>query len=75
MSTLENNELKKRYKMYKSGKNWVVAPVVFVGLALGLSANIDQVSADVNTQSDQTVEIQTTADISDTANQSVAEST
>ncbi|WP_025087147.1 KxYKxGKxW signal peptide domain-containing protein [Ligilactobacillus apodemi] len=63
---MENNELKKRYKMYKSGKNWVVAPIVFIGLALGLSANIDQVSADVNTQSDQTVEVQTTQSVAET---------
>ena len=31
-----NKEIKKRYKMYKSGKNWVVAPIVFLGLTAGL---------------------------------------
>lgn len=31
--------MKKRYKMYKSGKHWVVAPIVFLGLlgTVGLS--------------------------------------
>lgn len=29
---MSNVEVKKRYKMYKSGKHWVVAPIVFLGL-------------------------------------------
>ncbi|MFB8717785.1 KxYKxGKxW signal peptide domain-containing protein [Enterococcus faecalis] len=28
----QQSELKKRFKMYKSGKHWVVAPIVFLGL-------------------------------------------
>lgn len=39
--------MKKRYKMYKSGKHWVVAPIVFLGLlgTVGIStyeANADE---------------------------------
>lgn len=28
----QQSELKKRFKMYKAGKHWVVAPIVFLGL-------------------------------------------
>ena len=42
-------EEKKRFKMYKSGKNWVIAPIVFLGLTAGLGhqANVkaDNVSS------------------------------
>ncbi|MDO4455455.1 MAG: KxYKxGKxW signal peptide domain-containing protein, partial [Ligilactobacillus agilis] len=47
-------ELKKRYKMYKAGKAWVVAPVVFLGLVAGLSANIKAVAADTVSQAQTT---------------------
>lgn len=30
--SMNNQEMKKRFKMYKSGKHWVVAPIVFLGL-------------------------------------------
>ena len=29
---MNNQEVKKRYKQYKAGKHWVVAPIVFIGL-------------------------------------------
>src|SRR5699024_5333429 len=48
---LENYEAKKRYKMYKAGKNWVVAPLVFLGLAMGVSVHNPKVMADTNVQS------------------------
>lgn len=53
--------------MYKSGKNWIVAPIVFLGLALGLSANIDRVSADVDAQASsvsQTTEVKVESETS-----------
>ena len=34
-SEFMNREMKKRFKMYKSGKNWVIAPIVFLGLTAG----------------------------------------
>ncbi|KRM53479.1 glycoside hydrolase family 70 protein [Ligilactobacillus araffinosus] len=44
-----DKEVKKRFKMYKSGKNWVIAPIVFLGLTAGLGyqANVkaDNVSS------------------------------
>lgn len=44
-----DREVKKRFKMYKSGKNWVIAPIVFLGLTAGLGqqANVkaDNVSS------------------------------
>ena len=48
---MENYEAKKRYKMYKAGKNWVVAPLVFLGLAMGVSVHNPKVMADTNVQS------------------------
>ena len=48
---MENYETKKRYKMYKAGKNWVVAPLVFLGLAMGVSVHSPKVMADTNVQS------------------------
>ncbi|WP_035191153.1 KxYKxGKxW signal peptide domain-containing protein [Ligilactobacillus equi] len=41
-----NREIKKRYKMYKAGKNWVVAPLVFLGLIVGIHSELRSVSAD-----------------------------
>ena len=29
---MQNAEVKKRFKQYKAGKHWVVAPIVFLGL-------------------------------------------
>ena len=53
-----NREVKKRYKMYKAGKNWVVAPIVFLGLTAGLGyqANIkaDNVSSSTGSNSENT---------------------
>lgn len=47
---------KKRYKMYKKGKKWLVAPIVFLGI-LGASAfATDQVHADEASQ-DQIVQV------------------
>ena len=37
--------------MYKAGKNWVVAPLVFLGLAIGLIVHIPKVMAATNVQS------------------------
>ncbi|MDL1930536.1 KxYKxGKxW signal peptide domain-containing protein, partial [Ligilactobacillus salivarius] len=48
---MENYESKKRYKMYKAGKNWVVAPLVFLGLAIGVNVHNPKVMADTNVQS------------------------
>ena len=51
-----NREVKKRYKMYKAGKVWVVAPIVFLGLAAGLGyqANVkaDNVSSSTSSNSE-----------------------
>ena len=61
--------------MYKSGKSWIVAPIVFLGLALGLSANVDRVSADVDAQAgsvSQTTEVKVE---SETPKQEVQSST
>ena len=53
-----NREVKKRYKMYKAGKNWVVAPIVFLGLTAGLGyqANVkaDNVSSSTGSNSENT---------------------
>ena len=46
--------MKKRFKMYKAGKAWVVAPLVFFGLAAGLSANVKAVAADTVSQAQKT---------------------
>ena len=51
---MKNYETKKRYKMYKSGKNWIVAPLVFLGLAVGVNINNVNVSADTTAQSQAT---------------------
>ena len=39
------SERKKRFKMYKSGKNWVVAPIVFLGVTLFETGMTNSVSA------------------------------
>lgn len=54
MILLEKSEMKKRFKMYKAGKAWVVAPLVFFGLAAGLSANVKAVAADTVSQAQKT---------------------
>ena len=54
MILLEKSEMKKRFKMYKAGKAWVVAPLVFFGLAVGVSTNIKQVAADTVSQAQTT---------------------
>ncbi|MEE5988947.1 KxYKxGKxW signal peptide domain-containing protein, partial [Ligilactobacillus equi] len=41
-----DREIKKRYKMYKAGKNWVVAPLVFLGLIVGIHSELGSVFAD-----------------------------
>ena len=51
---MKNYETKKRYKMYKSGKNWIVAPLVFLGLTVGVNINNANVSADTTAQSQTT---------------------
>ena len=56
---MKNYETKKRYKMYKSGKNWIVAPLVFLGLAVGVNINNVNVSADTTAQSQATDSNQT----------------
>ncbi|MEE5988287.1 KxYKxGKxW signal peptide domain-containing protein [Ligilactobacillus equi] len=49
-------EYKKRYKMYKAGKTWVVAPLVFLGLATGAFIGGASISADeIATNSDSEV--------------------
>ena len=40
--------------MYKSGKNWIVAPLVFLGLVVGVNINNANVSADTTAQSQAT---------------------
>ena len=51
-------EEKKRFKMYKSGKNWVIAPIVFLGLTAGLGhqANVkaDNVSSTAKADNETT---------------------
>ncbi|WP_035191150.1 NlpC/P60 family protein [Ligilactobacillus equi] len=42
-------EEKKRYKMYKAGKHWVVTPLVFLGLAAGTHMGMDKAAADAAT--------------------------
>ena len=53
-----NREIKKRYKMYKAGKNWVVAPIIFLGLTAGLgyqaNVNADNVSSSTKSNSEST---------------------
>lgn len=41
------NEKKKRYKLYKSGKMWVTAPILFLGVTLGTTsvAKADQIQS------------------------------
>ena len=39
-------DVKKRFKMYKSGKNWVIAPILFLGLSAGVQSHVDHVHAD-----------------------------
>ena len=53
-------EKKVRYKMYKAGKNWVVASLVFGGTFLGLlvgSPEIGRADVQVNAQSSTTSEL------------------
>ena len=50
-------ERKQRYKMYKSGKNWVIAPLVFFGIALGFQAGVHNVFADETIQKPQVVNL------------------
>ena len=50
-------ERKQRYKMYKSGKNWVIAPLVFFGIALGFQAGVHNVFADETIQKSQVVNL------------------
>ena len=45
-----NKEIKKRYKMYKAGKNWVVAPIVFLGLTAGLGYQTNVKADNVSSQ-------------------------
>ncbi|WP_169787461.1 KxYKxGKxW signal peptide domain-containing protein, partial [Ligilactobacillus hayakitensis] len=49
---MQNKDSKKRYKMYKAGKNWVVAPLVFLGLAIGAHTSQQDASADTTTPAD-----------------------
>lgn len=53
-----NREVKKRYKMYKAGKNWVVVPIIFLGLTAGLGyqANVkaDNVSSSTGSNNENT---------------------
>ena len=69
MILLEKSEMKKRFKMYKAGKAWVVAPLVFFGLAVGVSTNVKQVAADTVSQA------QTTTVTADTSSQSLTSQT
>ncbi|SPE09065.1 Arabinogalactan endo-1,4-beta-galactosidase precursor [Lactiplantibacillus plantarum] len=50
-------EIKQRYKMYKSGKNWAIAPLVFFGIALGFQAGVHNVFADETIQKPQVVNL------------------
>ena len=47
------NEEKKRYKLYKSGKMWVAAPILFLGITLGTTSitKADQVQSHSISQS------------------------
>lgn len=42
--------MKKRFKMYKSGKLWCYAAIAFAALTFGTTSVVDQVHADTNTQ-------------------------
>ncbi|MFQ7236795.1 MAG: KxYKxGKxW signal peptide domain-containing protein, partial [Enterococcus hulanensis] len=39
---------KKRFKMYKKGKNWLIAPIIFLGVlsAIGFATDNTEVHAD-----------------------------
>ncbi|MEY8661334.1 glycoside hydrolase family 70 protein [Ligilactobacillus faecis] len=63
-------EIKKRFKMYKAGKNWVVAPLIFVGIGLGMTITAPKVLADSDNA--QTV-VTTTNDTKTDAPQTKAE--
>lgn len=60
--------MKKRYKMYKSGKHWVVAPIVFLGLlgTVGLStydAHADELETVLATETQKKDESATPAKV------------
>lgn len=46
-------EEKKRFKMYKAGKTWVVAPLVLLGMVAGIHSNDSSVKADQISQTSQ----------------------
>ncbi|WP_025021260.1 GH25 family lysozyme [Ligilactobacillus equi] len=56
-----NRQVKKRFKMYKSGKNWVVAPITFLGLIAGIYTGVTNVAAD-QVSEDATVSYSTNSD-------------
>ncbi|MDU8986406.1 MAG: KxYKxGKxW signal peptide domain-containing protein [Ligilactobacillus animalis] len=43
---MDNFEVKKHYKMYKAGKNWVVAPLITVGVVTGIAMGTSLSMAD-----------------------------
>lgn len=47
------SQIKKRFKMYKSKKNWIVVPILFFGILSGIISNSNLVLAkeDVNSTS------------------------
>ena len=45
---------KKRYKMFKSKKKWLIAPLFFLGVGLGTAFEPNEVKADVQTPSSST---------------------
>ena len=61
---LLGKEVKKRYKMYKAGKHWVTAPIVFLGMAMGIEMGGSHVAADT---------VQTNNNSQASANQSVSQ--
>lgn len=41
----QTTEVKKRFKMYKAGKHWVIAPIVFLGIIGGIGLVTDSAQA------------------------------
>ncbi|MDT2432232.1 LPXTG-anchored aggregation substance [Enterococcus avium] len=54
----QTTEVKKRYKMYKAGKHWVIAPIVFLGVIGGIGLSTDSAHA---------AEVETTTPATDSA--------
>uniref|UniRef100_UPI00351D6487 KxYKxGKxW signal peptide domain-containing protein n=1 Tax=uncultured Ligilactobacillus sp. TaxID=2837633 RepID=UPI00351D6487 len=54
---MDNFEVKKHYKMYKAGKNWVVAPLITVGVVTGIAIGTSISMADEVSVSNEDVQV------------------